>query len=75
VDKLLEVSVGNVLPTIFVGYQGVIGTNGQAAAKINIPNISGLVGQKIHTAFVTLGPTSPFGIKSISNTYSFTITK
>lgn len=44
VDKLLEVSVGGVLPTIFVGCQGLIGTNGQATAKINLPNIPPLVG-------------------------------
>jgi len=31
------------------------------------------VGQRIHTAFVTLDPAAPEGIRSISNTYMFTI--
>jgi len=75
VDKLLEVSVGGVLPTVFVGYQGVISANGQATAKINLPNIAALVGQRIHTAFVTVSSKAAHGIKSISNTFSFTITK
>ena len=47
--------------------------NGQAKAAINIPNDSRLSGVKTHTAFVTLSPSAPFGIKSISNTYSITV--
>jgi len=48
---------------------------GQAKAASNIPNITALIGQKIHSAFVTLDPQAPSGIKSISNLFSFTITK
>jgi len=74
-DSLLEVSVRGYLKTVFAGYTGVIGSNGQATAKINLPNIPALIGQRIHTAFVTISANSPFGIKSISNTYSFTVKK
>ena len=74
-DDLLVVSVNGWWPSIFIGYRGVIDSKGQAKGAINIPNISPLIGQKIHTAFVTLSPSAPSGIKSISNTFSFTITK
>ena len=74
-DDLLVVSVNGYWPWVFSGYQGVIDSKGQAKASINIPNITALIGQQIHTAFVTLSPSAPSGIKSISNTFSFTITK
>ena len=34
-----------------------------------------LVGNRVHTAFITYDPAALSGIKSISNTVSFTITK
>lgn len=74
VDDLLVLTVNSELPTVFVGYQGVIGAHGRAAAKINLPAIPALVGRRIHTAFVTVSAKAAFGIQSISNTYSFTIT-
>jgi len=74
-DDLLVVSVTLQWPMFFSGYRGVIDKNGQAMAAVNIPNISVLTGLKIHTAFVTLQGSSPFGMKSISDTYSFTITR
>jgi len=75
VDNLLLVSVSGVLPGIFVGYQGLLDRQGTALAAIRIPSLTALVGQKIHTAFVTISPSAPLGIKSISNTFSFSITK
>ncbi len=74
-DDLLVVSVGGFWPSIFAGYRGVLDAQGRAQASIHIPNLAILVGQRIHSAFVTLSPSAPFGIKSISNTESFTITK
>ena len=44
-------------------------------AAIHIPNLPALIGVRLHSAFVTLGPSAPSGIRSISNTFSFTITK
>ena len=72
-DDLLVVTVNNYLPWIFSGYRGVIAPNGHAAAAIHIPADSRLIGLRIYSAFVTLHPSAPLGIKSISNTYSFTI--
>ena len=74
-DNLLAVSVAGLWPMVFSGYQGAIDGNGQAKAAIHIPNIPGLIGTRIHTAFVTLDPQAPSGIRSISNTVSFTISK
>lgn len=74
-DDLLVVSAGGFLPSVFAGYRGVLDAQGGAQASIHIPNFAVLVGQRIHSAFVTLSPSAPSGIKSISNTESFTITK
>jgi hypothetical protein len=74
-DALLLVSVGGLLPSVFVGYQGVIDAKGQAKASIHIPNIPALIGLRLHSAFVTLSPSAPSGIKSISNTFSFSIAR
>jgi hypothetical protein len=74
-DALLSVSMSGLWPWIFSGYRGVLDQRGQAKAAVNIPSFLALVGTRIHTAFVTLDRQAPSGIKSISNTVSFTITK
>ena len=74
-DDLLVVSVRGFWPQVFQGYQGILNAQGQATAAINLPNIPALTGTRIHSAFVTLDPAAPYGIRSISDTYSFTITK
>lgn len=73
-DDLLVVSVGGFLPGIFAGYRGVLDGAGKGAAAIHIPAVAALVGQRIHSAFVTLDVKAPSGVRSISNTASFTIT-
>jgi hypothetical protein len=74
-DGLLFVSTSGFWPGIFSGYRGVIDSKGQAQATINIPNVTVLIGTRLHTAFVTLDPAAPSGVRSISNTDSFTIAK
>ena len=74
-DNLLVISTSNLWPWIFSGYQGVIDGKGRATASINIPNIPALIGTRIHTAFVTLDPPSPSGIRSISQTNKLLISK
>jgi hypothetical protein len=74
-DALLTVSVSGLWPSIFSGYRGVIDSKGRAQAAIHIPNIPALIGIHLHSAFVTLDPAAPSGIRSISNTETFTITK
>ena len=74
-DDLLVVTIYALWPSIFKDYRGVMNNKGQAMAAINIPNIPALIGLRINSAFVTLDPVEPSGIKSISDTFSFTITK
>jgi hypothetical protein len=74
-DGLLFVTVMNALPTIFFGYRGSLDARGQAQAAVRVPNHPPLVGLRIHSAFVTLDPTAPSGIRSISSTASLTITR
>jgi hypothetical protein len=74
-DALLAGTVNGWWPGIFSGYAGVIDSKGQAEAKIRIPNVAALVGVRLHSAFVTLRPASPSGIKSISNSATVSITR
>jgi len=72
-DPLLWVSTGGFLPMIFVNYSGILSTTGTATAGLNIPRDKCLVGMMIYTAFLTMSPPAPSGIKSISNTEGFMI--
>ena len=74
-DDLLQVSVNGYWPGIFSGYSGLVGTNGKATASIHIPAFPLLVGTRIHSAFLILSSSAPSGVKSISNTASFTVSK
>lgn len=74
-DTILVVSVSGVLPLVFDNYAGRLDASGQGKAKLNIPNLPVLVGIRLHSAFLTLLASAPSGVKSISNTFSFTITK
>lgn len=73
-DDLLVVTVGDLWPWVFSGYQGVLDAQGDGQAAIHIPNVQALIGLRIHSAFVTLDPTAPWGIRAISDTESFKIT-
>jgi len=74
-DALLAVTVMGSWPWIFSGYRGVIDAKGQGQAAIHIPNLPALIGVRLHSAFVTLDPAAPSGVRSISNTFAFSITK
>ena len=74
-DKLLEVSVGGWLPAIFQNYAGYLDAKGGATAAMAIPQATGLIGIRLHSAFLTIKAGEPFGIKTVSPTFSFTITK
>jgi len=73
-DMTLWASVRGFHNHVFVDYAGVIGQDGTASAKIQVPDHPNLHGVKVHTAFITLSSSAPSGVKSISNTWSFTIT-
>jgi len=72
-DDLLVVSIFGYLPTVFVNYAGSLDVNGKARAKISLLNNPALIGLRLHTAFVTLHAAAPFGVRSISNTFSFSV--
>jgi len=72
-DALLDASVNGYLPMIFQNYAGILDANGKATAKINIPNLPGIKGIRIYSAFLTLKPGAPSNIQSISNSFIFTI--
>jgi hypothetical protein len=74
-DNLLVVSANDCWPAIFSDYRGQISPTGKANATVNIPSVPALIGTRLHTAFVTLEPRAASGIRSISNTFSFSIVK
>jgi len=74
-DDCFFLSLTGLVPEVFSGYAGHIGVTGRAPAAINIPDVSALIGVHIHTAFVTLDTAAPSGIRSISNTFSFLISR
>jgi len=74
-DPLLSLTVENLLPAVFVNYSGVLDTAGKAQASILIPKSAALIGVRFHSAFVTIDPKEPFGIRSISGSETLTIMK
>lgn len=72
-DGLLLISVQGLAPSVFSGYAGSLDPFGNASATMTIPAVSSLVGVWVHTAFLTIAPSSPSGIKSISNPWSLQI--
>ena len=74
-DGLLDVSVNGYWPGVFSGYRGWIDGSGKARALIHIPAIQALIGARIHSAFVTLDPGAPSCVRSVSNTFLFSVTR
>ena len=74
-DSVLVASVSGTLPSVFQDYSGNLDASGKGKARLNIPSLPELVGVRLHSAFLALLATAPSGVKSISNTFSFTITK
>jgi hypothetical protein len=67
--------VAGALPSVFGGYAGTIDSRGDGQAALHVPNLPMLAGLKIHSAFVTVDPGAPSGIRTISNTFAFTIVR
>lgn len=74
-DHLLAASVSGALPTIFKDYAGILDAAGKGTGILKFPNLPALVGTRIHSAFVTLSATAPSGVKSVSPTETFSITR
>lgn len=74
-DGLGWISVAGALPSVFAGYAGAIDSRGDARAAFHVPAWPVLAGLKIHSAFVTVDPGAPSGIRAISNTFAFSIVR
>ncbi len=72
-DPLFLLSVQGLLPGLS-GAVGQLDTTGQASASLAIPNIPQLTGVKVHSAFITLNPSAPSGVATISEPHIATIT-
>ncbi|MBN2489818.1 MAG: hypothetical protein JXQ29_03090 [Planctomycetes bacterium] len=70
-DSLFFVTVQNLVPSLFRGFQGVLDGSGMARASLVIPNAPALVNLALHAAFVTWTGTA--GLSTISNPLTFTI--
>ena len=70
--------MGGKLPTVFQDYTGLLDSQGNGTARLVIPNTAALVGIRLHSAFLTIKAEAPFNLKSnlksISDTFTFTIT-
>lgn len=72
-DALLAATVANVWPTVFQDYVGYLGSQGTAAASLNVPNDALLIGLTIHHAFMVIDPGQPYNIGTISNGLAMTL--
>jgi hypothetical protein len=74
-DVLLLLSVSGFWPQVFQDFAGMLDGQGKASAAIHIPDDSKLIGTELHTAYVTIDPAWPSGIRSASETFSFRIAR
>jgi len=77
-NRLLNLSpdglfFASVLNLISPHYTGVLDANGRGTGMLDIPPLAVLKGLTVHTAFVTIDPKLPAGVKSVSNTFPFLI--
>jgi hypothetical protein len=70
-DLLLGMSWG--WPAVFQNYMGILDAQGRTLAYIHIPGAPALAGLKFYTAFVTIDPAAPSGIRGISNAVELTV--
>ena len=71
-DSIFYLTVLNVLPTVFVNFQGVLNASGTVQAGVAIPNAAALVGLQVDGCFVTYDGS---GARALSNPWGFQITK
>ncbi len=57
-DQLFFASVSGNLPTVFQGYTGVMDSNGDASASLQLPPIPALTGITLFTSFMNLAGTT-----------------
>ena len=69
-DNLFLLTIQNLAPTMFINYQGILDSAGQAKAEVDIPNDHNLVGVAILSSFAVMGTS---GIDAVSPNGSFKI--
>ncbi|MEE2887607.1 MAG: aryl-sulfate sulfotransferase, partial [Planctomycetota bacterium] len=74
-DPILILSAQGGAPATFRHYLGRLNAQGGGAAAIVVPNLPGLVGLEMYTAFVAHSPAAPSGLGFISNTVKVTIVR
>ncbi|MBN2492242.1 MAG: hypothetical protein JXQ29_15455 [Planctomycetes bacterium] len=74
-DNLVVITAQNLLPQIFVNYQGILDASGRATLLVHIPPEPALAGITIYTAGITLDPHAPGGVHLVSTPLPFTIQK
>ncbi len=72
-DGILAASLTPGLAAL-VGFQGILGVGGGAAATLNVPNVAALSGVTFHAAAVVLDGGFAFGVRGLSTAHAFTIT-
>jgi len=72
-DGIFFATASNLLPTIFLNYQGILDISGMATLHIAVPNMKALVGITVYTAGITLHTASSTGIHLVSNAAAMTI--
>ena len=73
-DNLFLLTAQNKVPVLFQNFQGVLSKSGSARSRIAIPSLPALVSLNFYAAYLTY-PGGPKGVKTISNPFTFTITK
>lgn len=73
-DPIFELSVGPspFTPFVFPDTFGTLSASGTATARIFIPNLPLLIGGTIHGAFLTIDPSAPTSLRTISQRLSIT---
>jgi hypothetical protein len=71
-DSLFFLTLSNVLPGLFVNFQGVLGSGGTGQARLVIPNLPPLVGIRLDGCFITY---DSGGVRGISNPWGFRISQ
>jgi len=71
IDPILLLSLST--PAIFQNFQSVLDPSGHATANVNIPAILALTGVRLYFAGVVIDPSSPSGIRVVSNPWGVTI--
>lgn len=73
-DNMMSAVLGNVFPTIFVNFQGILDQTGSTILTVNVPNDPNLIGLDFYTAGVSLHVAAPGAIHLISNPFSTRVT-